>query len=243
MRIKMYGETNIGRVRLKNQDSFYYNELQGLAIVADGIGGRSGGEVASQIAVDGIRKGFLECESLRTEEAGHFLVSAVDRVNGMILRKGQLDEKISGMGTTINVLLFVGDHLYIAHVGDSRTYLQYENQIWQLTVDHSIEVYVEKGWFPQEVLKNTSKPSALVRALGLSERCEADVYEKIIQPGEVYLTCSDGLSAMVSDRKMNDIIMRHRDRLDIVPQLLVAEANRNGGKDNVTVIITEVVKG
>ena len=241
MRIKMYGETNIGQIRSKNQDSFYFNELQGLIVVADGIGGRPGGEIASQIAVDGVRKAFIQCDSLRAEEVGHFLLNAVEQANSQIIERGQKSQKYLGMGTTINVLLFVGDVLYIAHIGDSRSYLQTQNHFWQLTVDHSIEVYVEKGWFPPEVLKANSKPDALVRALGLSERCEADIYEKPLRVGEVFLTCSDGLTGMVSDRKINDVIRENRDRLELVPNILISEANRNGGKDNITVVISEVV--
>jgi serine/threonine protein phosphatase PrpC len=238
----MYGDTDIGRIRAKNQDSYFFNELQGLAIVADGIGGRPGGEVASQLAVEAVRNAFVQCDSLRAEEVSHFLVTAIDQANSEIIKRGQKKESISGMGTTINVLLFVGENLYIAHVGDSRTYLQTSDHIWQMTVDHNIEVYVEKGWFPPEVLKNNSKPGALVRALGLSARCEADVYEKQIKVGEVFLTCSDGLTGMVSNRKINDIIRQNRDRLEAAPKILIAEANRNGGKDNTTVVISEVVE-
>lgn len=242
MRIKMYGDTNIGRVRKKNQDCFYFNDLQGLAIVADGIGGRPGGEVASQIAVETIRKTFISCNSLRADEVSNFLVSSIDKANHAILDHGQINDKVSGMGTTINALLFVGDMLYIAHVGDSRTYLQWKDHYWQLTVDHSIEEYVAKGWFPAEVLKNTPRPGALVRALGLSERCEADIYEKPLKIGEVFLTCSDGLSSFVSDKRVNDLLQEYRNRLETVPKILIAEANRNGGKDNITVIISEVLE-
>ena len=242
VRIKMYGETDVGRVRSKNQDSFYFNEVQGLCVVCDGIGGRKGGETASSIAVEGIRKAFLDCDALRAEEAGPFLMVSIDQVNQKIILKGLQERKIQGMGTTINCLLFVGEMVYMAHIGDSRTYLLKDNHIWQLTIDHNIEVYVERGWLPPEVLQSSAKPGALVRALGLSNRCEADIYEKKVSGGEIYLTCSDGLTGMVSDKKIKEIITQNRNRLEVVPKILVAEANRSGGRDNTTVVITEILE-
>jgi len=241
MQIRMYGSTDVGRVRKNNQDDLYFNASQGMVIVADGIGGRKGGEVASALAVEGMRKAFLECESLRHEEITPFLASSVDKVNQSILAKGRSDLQVAGLGTTMNCLLFVGDKIYIAHLGDSRTYLYYKGNLWQLTLDHSVEVYVGRGWLPQEAITNGGRPTALVRSLGLSEQCEVDIYEKTIRPGEVYITCSDGLTGMVKDKKIASVIRDNSHRLDAVPRLLVAEANRKGGRDNITVVISAVV--
>lgn len=242
MRIRMYGESDIGRVRKKNQDSVYFNGEQGIVVVADGIGGRKGGEVASQMAVRGLKKQFVECESLRHESIIPFLASSIDKVNQGIIEKGQTTPAIEGMGTTLNCLLFVGEKVYIAHMGDSRTYLYTKGQMWQMTVDHNVEVYVSRGWLPRETLQGRSKPGALVRALGLSPECEVDIYEKALHEGEIYVTCSDGLTGMVDDRKITAMIRENEKRLDVLPRLLIAEANRNGGKDNITVVVTEVQK-
>jgi len=243
MRIKMYGATHVGRVRSKNQDYLYFNEAQGLAIVADGIGGRPGGEVASSVAVEGIRKSFLECEALRSEEVMPFIVSSIDFANKEILRAGSNNSDIKGMGTTLNCLLFVGDSVYIAHIGDSRTYLLSRANYWQITIDHSIQVYVDRGWLPSQMLESgQAKPGALVRALGLSERCEADVYERKIVPGDIFLTCSDGLSGMVQDKDVYQILMKNINNLSAIPKKLVAAANQNGGKDNTTVVISMVLE-
>lgn len=241
VRIRMYGETDVGRVRSKNQDSYFFNSDHGIAICADGIGGRPTGEVASRTAVETIRKRFVEAKKLSSETASGFIIAAIDKANSAIQAVGERSPESQGMGTTVNVLLFLGEQMYIGHVGDSRSYLYYEDHLWQLTVDHSIEVYVQKGWFPQEVLQSASKPGALVRALGLTERCEADVYERRIKPGEIILTCSDGLSGMVPDHRIKEIIFQNRGQPELLPAKLVAEANRAGGKDNITVIVTEVL--
>ena len=243
MRIKMYGTSNVGRVRKVNQDNFYCNAQQGIAIVADGIGGRKGGEVASALAVGGISYDYLRCDSLKQSEVPPFLLASIDRANQKIMEEGANDEATSGMGTTLNTLLFVGDRVYIAHIGDSRTYLYYKNNLWQITLDHNMEVYVERGWLPEESLLKASKPNALVRALGLSPKCEIDIYQKTLKPGEVLLTCSDGLTSMVSDRKILKLIRENEGSLDVLPQKLVDEANNAGGRDNITVIITEIAKG
>ena len=243
MRIKMYGATHVGMVRKVNQDSHYFNERQGLVVVADGIGGRSGGEVASSIAVEGIKKSFLESEAIRAEEVMPFIVSSIDFANQEIIKAGKRNPAIQGMGTTLNCLLFVGGSVYIAHIGDSRTYLLSRGSYWQLTIDHSIQVYCDRGWLPAQMIESgQAKPGALVRALGLSERCEADVYEKQLRPGDILVTCSDGLSGMVSDKHVFKMLTENNKQMEKVPALLVDAANRAGGKDNTTVVISVVVE-
>lgn len=241
MRIQMYGQTDIGRVRKGNQDGFHFDAKHGIAIVADGIGGRKGGDIASGIAVAGLRKAYLECDSLRHEEVAPFLVASVDLVNKQLFARGRETPEVQGLGTTVNCLLFVGEKLYIAHLGDSRTYLYSRGNLWQLTLDHSVEVYVGRGWLPLEAVSAAAKPTALVRALGLSEQCEVDVYEKNIKAGEIFLTCSDGLTGMVNDKKICAIIKEHERRPADLPQALINEANRKGGRDNITVVISEVL--
>lgn len=238
----MFGASDVGRVRKANQDSFYFNDQLGIAVVADGIGGRKGGEVASALAVEGMKNAFIEIETLRHEDVAPFMTASADTINQTILARGNQQQDIRGLGTTMNSLLFVGENLYISHIGDSRTYLYYKGHLWQLTLDHNIEVYVKRGWLPPEAVDSNAKAGALVRAMGLSLQCEIDIYEKEVKAGEVYLTCSDGLSSMVSDQRILAIIHENRHRVEVLPKLLIAEANRNGGKDNVTVVIAEVLK-
>jgi len=240
LKLEMYGASDVGKVRKTNQDSFYCNALQGMAIVADGIGGRKGGEVASRIAVDGMRRAIVSCEQLRHEEINPFLVSAVDTVNSEIITSGNV-KGLPGMGTTLECAMFVGDRVHLAHVGDSRTYLFYKGQFWQLTIDHNLKTFIDRGWMiKSEIAPKMMKEEALVKALGLTHRCEIDVYSKELKDGEIYLTCSDGLSSMVEMKRIASIMKEHSSKPESLPKYLIEEANRAGGKDNVTVVITTV---
>jgi len=236
----MAGATDIGLVRKSNQDSYHFDADRGIAIVADGIGGRKGGEIASAMAVEGMRNEYLQTESIRHEEIHPFLTTAVDRINQKIYDTGENDPKIKGMGTTLNFLMFVGDRLHVAHVGDSRSYLYYQGNFWQLTVDHNIETFLARGWMKSENVLPGTQEGALVRSIGLTHRCESDIYEIQIRPGEIFLTCSDGLTGMVSDKKIARIIEREEKDLNKMAKALIEEAKRGGGKDNITLVLSKV---
>ena len=236
----MIGATDVGRRRKSNQDSLYYDELSNFGIVADGIGGRKGGEIASSLAVNGLRKAFMNSDRIRHEEVGPFLTSAVDKMNSEILERGRKEQEILGMGTTLNCLMFVGEKLHIAHVGDSRTYLYYKKHLFQLTLDHSVGNFLERGWLPKSAVQPGAKEGALVRALGLGERIDVDIYEIALKPGQLFLTCSDGLTGMVEDRRIAQIITENLDQFESLPKLLIDAANAAGGRDNITVLLSHV---
>jgi serine/threonine protein phosphatase PrpC len=236
----MVGATDVGRRRKSNQDSLFYDEPAGFGIVADGIGGRNGGEVASSMAVNGLRKAFMNTDRIRHEEINPFLVNAVDKANGEILERGRREEEVNGMGTTLNCLMFVGEKLHLAHVGDSRTYLYYKKHIFQLTLDHSVGNFLERGWLPKSAVQPGAKEGALVRAMGLSDRCDVDMCEMKLKPGQLFLTCSDGLSGMIDDRKIAQLITEHLDQFETLPKVLIDAANAAGGRDNITVLLSLV---
>jgi len=236
----MIGATDVGRRRKNNQDSLYYDELAHFGIVADGIGGRNGGEIASSMAVNGLRKAFLNSERIRHEEINPFLIGSIDKMNAEILERGHREPEVLGMGTTLNCLMFVGDRLHLAHVGDSRTYLYYKKHLFQLTLDHSVGNFLERGWLPRSAVQPGAKEGALVRAMGLAERCEVDIYEMELKPGQLFLTCSDGLTGMVEDRKIAQLIAENLDQFEKLPRVLIDEANAGGGKDNITVLLSHV---
>ena len=240
MRIRMAGATDIGRKRKANQDSIFYDEAQGLGVVADGIGGRRGGEVASSIAVNSMKRVFQSSDTIRHGEVNSFLVRAVDELNQDILTRGQLETEIAGMGTTMNCLVFVGDRLHLAHVGDSRTYMYYAGHIFQLTIDHNVGTFAAKGWLNPDQVQPGAKDEALVKALGLGPNCEADIYEVALKPGQLFITCSDGLSGMIADNEIASIVRKNYSKFDAIPQLLIAAANAAGGRDNITVLLSEV---
>lgn len=236
----MAGGTDVGRRRKNNQDSLYYDEMAGFGIVADGIGGRNGGEIASSMAVNGLRKSFLSTDAIRYEEINPFLITSIDKVNNEILERGRREQEVAGMGTTLNCLMFVGNKLHLAHVGDSRTYMYYKKHIFQLTFDHSVGNFIAKGWLPRSAVQPGAKEGALVRAIGLGDRCDVDIYEVETKPGQVFITCSDGLSGMCDDRQIAKLIETGLDDFDKLPQKLIDAANAGGGKDNITVLVSLV---
>ncbi len=240
VQVRMIGATDVGRRRKNNQDSIYYDEPAGFGVVADGIGGRNGGEVASSMAVNGLRKSFMQSDRIRHEEISPFLISSVDKMNLEILERGRREADVAGMGTTLNCLMFVGDKLHLAHVGDSRTYMYYKKHLFQLTFDHSVGNFLERGLLPKSSVQPGAKDTALVRAMGLGERCEPDIYEIKLKPGQLFITCSDGLSGMISDRKMAQLLGENLDQFDKLPKVLIDAANAAGGKDNITVLLSLV---
>lgn len=240
MQVRMIGATDVGRRRKSNQDSLYYDEPAGFGIVADGIGGRSGGEIASSMAVNGLRKAFLTSERIRHEEVAPFLISAIDAMNVEILERGRNDPEITGMGTTLNCLMFVGEKLHLAHVGDSRTYMYYKKHLFQLTLDHSVGNFLQRGWLSKSAVSAGAKEGALVRAMGLTDRCDVDIYDVPLKQGQLFITCSDGLSGMIEDRRISQIVADNFDHFEKLPRLLIDAANQAGGKDNTTVLISLV---
>jgi len=236
----MVGATDVGRRRKSNQDSLYFDEPAGFGIVADGIGGRSGGEIASLMAVNGLRKFFMNTDKIRHEEINPFLTTSVDKVNLEVLERGRREPEVAGMGTTLNTLMFVGDKLHLAHVGDSRTYLYYKKHLFQLTIDHSVGNFLQRGWLDRAAVAPGAKEGALVRAVGLGERVEVDILEMPLKQGQIFLTCSDGLSGMVEDRKIAQLITENLDQFDKLPKILIDAANAGGGKDNITVLLSLV---
>ncbi len=240
MHLMMYGDTNIGMVRKNNQDSIFFDSTMGLGVVADGIGGRRGGEVASSMVVNSIRNSFLKSDRIRHEETPSFITSSIDRANKEVFEKSLEDQDVSGMGTTVNCLLFNGKKVHIGHVGDSRTYLYDKGNLWQLTVDHSVHNFIKRGLINASAVLPGAKPDALTRAVGLLEEVEVELYEIELKPGQILLSCSDGLSGMVKSKRIAEIITDSLSRPEKMPSKLIKEANLNGGRDNITVLISHL---
>lgn len=239
----MGGATNIGKVRKNNQDYIYFDEDQGIVIVADGIGGRKAGAIASKMAVEGIQRAFVKSSYIQHEEITPFILSAIEKVNNEIINISTTQEDKAGMGTTLNFLIFGDNKLHIAHVGDSRTYLYYQNNLWQLTVDHNVQTYLERGWMNANNISNTIKKEALVKSLGQPKGEEVDIYEIELKDKEIFLTCSDGLTSMVKDKRILEIISQNIKNFNQIPKLLIDEANKNGGKDNISVVLSMIYDG
>ena len=240
LNIEIYGKSHTGLKRKNNQDSCYFNETSRMSIVADGIGGRKAGEVASKIAVDTVSR-ELSSEDMPKTDVSEKLIESVQKANKNIIDHGQSHNECKGMATTIDCVYFYDDQVRIAHVGDSRTYLFYQNQLWQLTLDHNVGTFRDRGIISPDISKSKIQEDALLRALGLSRYIDVDVYKKKIEVGEIYLSASDGLFNMVDQRTLLYLIQEYQSNIKELTNNLIHEANKNGGKDNITVVICKVL--
>lgn len=240
MKITMFGGTDVGCVRKMNQDSIAYDEALGFGVVADGIGGRPGGEIASKIVTSTISNNIKSSDKIRHDSLTSFIMAQLDEANHKVLSYGRSHANYAGLGSTVNFLYFSGTDLHIAHVGDSRTYLFYKEHMFQLTVDHNLGTFIKRGLIDPNSISGTIKPAALMRAMGLKDHLESDFLSKKVKNGEMYLTASDGLFDMVADTTIRRILSEGQHDPSHLPQRLITEANKNGGVDNITVLISKV---
>lgn len=239
--MKAYGKSDTGRVRESNQDAFICGRLSEDAlfcVVCDGMGGVNGGNVASSIAVKAISDRITDVyrDGLADNSIRNLLETSVAAANIEIYDAAMADPDLRGMGTTVVAAIIVDNHLYIAHVGDSRAYLVKEQGIEQITRDHSIvQAMVEKGQLTQNEARNHPRKHFITRALGVEESVDCDYGELLLDDGQRILICTDGLTNMV---EVNDIyeIVRTGDA-ETVPDRLIHQANMAGGSDNITVVI------
>ena len=251
LQVRFAGETNIGRKRQLNEDSLFVPGNHALAIVADGMGGHSSGEVASRLAVETVVEHFAATAEEREttwpykmDRLDRFdsnrLVTAVALANQKIWQTGQKNEEQHGMGTTIVAVLFSDDLALIAHVGDSRVYRVREGRIEQLTEDHSLlNDYVRMKKLRADEVGKFQHKNVVVRALGIKEHVQVDITRDTPRAGDLYVLCSDGLSGMVSDPEIARLTSGDSD-IERACGNLIAAANAGGGVDNITAVIARV---
>ena len=230
--------TDTGRRRLRNEDAFVFEPP--LFAIADGMGGAQAGELASRLAAAAI------------EEAGaaagdaEAVAAAVRAANARIFERSLTDPAVAGMGTTATVAL-VDEHagtLTIAHVGDSRGYRYRGGVLEQLTTDHSLVAeLVRSGVLTPEEAERHPQRSAITRAVGTERAIDADVFTMLVEPGDLFLLCSDGLTDMLSKNEIAETIIAAERDPDAAARALVAAANAHGGEDNITVVLFELVEG
>jgi PPM family protein phosphatase len=243
------GGTDLGLQRQRNEDCFAVVPELGLLVVADGVGGRPAGDVAAKIAVDTVRED-LATSALETTwtddgpaapaDMGRRLMDAIALANARIREQAQHHAHLERMATTIVVAVVAEGRLWVAHVGDSRAYLFRAGRITRLTTDHSIaEDEGERARHTQEALARID-PRILTRGLGISKEVRADVRSEELQPGDVVLVATDGLTSVVTDGEIMDVLDEHRD-IDVAVPSLIDMANARGGPDNITVAIARWV--
>lgn len=240
MKIRAHAKTDIGQKRRINQDAFLKDNALGLFVVADGMGGHRGGEVASQLSVASVQEFVRQnCDSLPPWE---LLDKAVNLAGEKIFNMAQQNEELAGMGTTIMALYFRGDRVYVAQVGDSRAYLVSQNAIWQITEDHSLlNEEIRAGRITAVQAANYQFKNVITRSVGYEIKVLVDVYRRQVQPGDIYLICSDGLSGLVAPADIVEAITKHGPERAVTE--LVATANERGGDDNISIIICEALSG
>ena len=246
LRLKAAGFSHVGMKRKQNQDNFILMPEMRLFVVADGMGGHKGGETASYLAVHAIAEFFKTGEgSKHTGDPGVRIQRAVLAANQAIQARGTIDATLQGMGTTCVALYFSGENLFVGHVGDSRCYLLHPNRVWQVTRDHSlVQEKLRAGLISRAQLKTDRMKNVITRSVGFEPDVDVDVYSLKPHPGDVFVVCSDGLSGMIEDTDIRDIIdecVFRQDSLEAAVKRLIEAANAHGGDDNVTAVVVRVV--
>jgi serine/threonine protein phosphatase PrpC len=225
------GSTDAGRKRRRNEDAFVLEPP--LFAVADGMGGAQAGEVASRLAAAAFRE-FHEADELDAEER---VGAIIQEANRRIYERARSDAQASGMGTTITAALVAGSSVALGHVGDSRAYRLRQGKLEQLTEDHSLVAdLVRSGRLAPEEADAHPQRSVITRALGTDPEVDVDTFVVDVEPGDLFLLCSDGLTTMVGEPEIVETIGR-ADTLEQATKALVKAANRAGGEDNVTVVL------
>lgn len=244
--------THPGMVREHNEDFIGSDPEAGLMVLADGMGGYNAGEVASELAVDivsrMVREGISREDRADIDGASGMmrqsiiLRDAVSRSNKIIYQTAQSKTECEGMGTTLVATLFYDDRVSIAHVGDSRAYRLRNDNFEQLTLDHSLlQELVDRGFYSQEEAQRSTNRNYVTRALGVEPTVEVEIQEEVAEKGDIYLLCSDGLPDMVEDEDIHLTISTFSASLDVVGQQLVQLSNDHGGRDNISIMLAQVL--
>jgi len=239
--VHISGITDVGVVRQNNEDAIAYQAGQGLAILADGMGGHNAGEVASQLAVETVEQRLLQAMEEDAPAYEEVLTDAVQQANTAVYERSMLIADCNGMGTTLVVACFDHDQAHIANVGDSRLYLYRDGELSQLTRDHSLVAdLVAKGFMSPQEARESPQKNIITRAVGLQAEVEVDIYEQGLHAGDLYLLCSDGLSDVVDDATIQGCLEENLSDIDALSRQLVDMALQAGGPDNVSVIVVQL---
>ena len=255
MKLTSAGMTHVGMKRTHNEDSLRLFREQNLFVVADGMGGHASGEVASQLSVETLANFYRATaededvtwpfkmeKGLEYEE--NRVATGIKLSNRRIYDAACRDSKLTGMGTTLVAAAFSEGRCHIGHVGDSRVYRLRDSVLTQLTEDHSLlNDYIKFKKLTPEEIEAFPHKNVIVRALGMRETVQVDIVKEFPKHRDVFMLCSDGLSGMLTDNAMCELLVRTGDDLDEKCQALIDAANKNGGTDNITVILVRYDSG
>lgn len=254
-KLQFVARTDVGQMRDHNEDFITENERLGFAVLCDGMGGLNAGEVASSMAVHLLvnelmeyrtGKSTLEAEVNSSEPMpmqAKVLRRAVEKANESLFETSSTQPQYQGMGTTVVVAYYYNNRVAIAHIGDSRVYRLRDGVMEQITKDHSVvQELVDNGMFTKEEARVSSQKNVVTRALGVRPHVEVEVHEHQVKQGDLYLMCSDGLHDLVPDIDIEASMKELGGNLNELAAHLINLANASGGKDNISVILTKVIK-
>jgi protein phosphatase len=236
------GRSDVGMIRSGNEDSWHADvtKERGLFIVADGMGGHAAGEVASEMAVQIVKRELQDLMDLHGEAVREKVAESIRMANRAIYDRTIAESDKQGMGTTISIIMLAGARYLIGQVGDSRVYLLRDGALRQLTKDHSyVQEQVDAGLLTPEQARYHPYSNVITRCVGAGEEVEPDTFSGEVRKGDVFLVASDGLTGMVDDRRLQQLLLSRASAGRVV-DALIAEANYRGGLDNITAIVIQV---
>lgn len=242
MQIAVGARTDVGMIRSGNEDNFFAeaDDKRGVFVVADGMGGHAAGEVASEMAVQIVARQLLPLDTIKTVDAVETVAQSLRDANRAIYDRMLAEVDKQGMGTTASVLVLTDEGYLIGQIGDSRVYLLRDGALTQITKDHSyVQEQVDAGLLTPEQARYHPYSNVITRCVGANEEVEADIYQGESRVGDVFLVASDGLTGMVDDRRLQQLLLARSGPGRIVDSL-IAEANGRGGLDNITAIVVQV---
>ena len=237
----MTGKTDPGMVRANNEDSIITRPDLGLAVLADGMGGHLAGEVASAMAIDLVNQ-FFENAAQRSGKLNYSDVvsDSITLANSAIFELSQNKPECAGMGSTVVVTFFENSKVYVGHVGDSRLYRLRDGKLQQITEDHSlVQELVSRGLLSKDEAIESTNKNLVTRALGIEAGVQIDLNEDAWINGDIYLLCSDGLSDVLRDSQIEEILAANMENLEHAIDQLIKTVNENGGPDNVSIILVQ----
>ena len=240
MHITCAGRTDVGVIRSGNEDNYLMVPDRGIFLVADGMGGHAAGEVASEMAVRFIAKELGSLRGLGDEEVGERMRVAIRAANAAIFQRTLTEHDKRGMGTTVTALVLYGSRFLVGQVGDSRAYLYRGGKLAQITKDHSyVQEQVDAGYLTPEQARTHPYSNVITRCVGANADVMPDIYVGAVRRNDLLLLASDGLSGMLEDYELAEILGNAETPQRMV-DAMIATANQHGGLDNITAIVVRI---
>lgn len=240
-KINSFGKSDVGLKRSNNEDAFRVVPEKGLFVLADGMGGAAAGEVASRIFVEAALEILLEGGRLSEQETLDLVQEVFRLANGRILSDVRENPHHQGMGCTAELMAFHNQNYVLGHVGDSRTYLFRQGRLQKLTRDHSlVQDQIDQGLIAPDEARRNPLRNVILRAVGINENLAVDLIRGKSSPGDLFLLCSDGLTDMMNDASIQEVLLSPID-LAQKGENLIELAKSAGGYDNITVILCQII--